>query len=42
MLINHFMEKAENPDAPAANERTAGNDGQRVKVTDKTATGGWW
>lgn len=37
MLINHFLQKAENEPAAAA-----GNGQQMVKVDDRTATGGWW
>jgi len=43
MLINYFIEKAENGGEqsaaiPAANSSNQ----QKIKVNNKTATGGWW
>ena len=40
MLINHFLQKAENE--PAAGAAAADKGQQMVKVDDRTATGGWW
>lgn len=42
MLINYMAEKAET--APAQSAAAAGNANTdiRIKVNDRTATGGWW
>jgi hypothetical protein len=40
MFINHFLKKAENE--PAASTAPANNGQEKIKVNDRTATGGWW
>ena len=44
MLINHFLRKAESKDAAvaAAQKRNGKRKENRIRVNDKTATGGWW
>ena len=42
MLINYFIDKADNAEHPAAAPAAKGNKEQYIKVTNKTATGGWW
>lgn len=44
MLINHFLRKAESKDAAvaAAQKRNGKSKEKRIRVNDKTATGGWW
>lgn len=44
MLINHFLRKAEIKDAAVAapQKRNVKIKENRIRVNDKTATGGWW
>lgn len=39
MIINYFVQKADHEPAAAA---TQANAQQKIKVNDRTATGGWW
>lgn len=40
MLINYYIEKGN--DAPAKPQAGGAKREERIKVNDKTATGGWW
>lgn len=45
MLINYFIEKADTNEATGLNTKTIkteNNAQKRVRVNDKTATGGWF
>ena len=40
MLINYFIEKGET--TPSQNSQNSSKKEERIKVNDKTATGGWY
>lgn len=42
MLINYFIVKGESAGTKTANNGKIGGKEERIKVNDKTATGGWW
>ena len=44
MLINHFLMKAANKETTVASaqKRNGKSKEKRIRVNDKTATGGWW
>ena len=40
MIINYFIDSAD--DLPSTDGKTARRQEERIKVNDKTATGGWY
>lgn len=42
MCINYFIEQGDKTPVEKTERDANGNEIKRVKVTSKTATGGWW
>ena len=42
MLINYYIEKDDNAETTPKRNAYGGKREERIRVNDKTATGGWW
>lgn len=42
MLLNYMTEKSESKDIKKTTVNKKGQTVERIRVNDKTATGGWW